>query len=72
VIGAAAAVFALLLYVPFLRELFAFAPMQAADVLLVAVVGIASVLWFEAFKLISQARRRGLEAARGKIPVSPR
>jgi Ca2+-transporting ATPase len=42
---------ALVLYVPFLQELFRFGALTAADLALCAVAGILSILWFEIFKL---------------------
>jgi Ca2+-transporting ATPase len=53
VLGGAVVFLTVLLSVPFLRELFKFAPMHAADIIWVAVAGIAGVLWFEAYKLIA-------------------
>lgn len=42
---------ALVLYVPFLQELFRFGALSFADLALCAVAGILSILWFELFKL---------------------
>jgi Ca2+-transporting ATPase len=42
---------ALVLYVPFLQDLFRFGTLSAADLCLCAVAGILSILWFEVFKL---------------------
>ena len=42
---------ALVLYVPFLQDLFRFGALTAADLALCAVAGIISILWFEIFKL---------------------
>jgi Ca2+-transporting ATPase len=55
-----------LLTVPFMRELFRFAPIHGADILLVIVAGVAGVLWFEAYKMVRAARRKGLAAAEGQ------
>ena len=63
VLSGAVGFLVLLLTVPFLRELFRFAPMHATDVLWVLVAGVAGVLWFEAYKMVRSARQRGLSAA---------
>jgi Ca2+-transporting ATPase len=60
VVGGAAAFLGLVLYVPFLRNLFRFAPLHAYDLAICLAAGAASVLWFEIMKLI----RRRLGAAR--------
>ncbi len=41
----------LVLYVPFLQELFRFGTLSFADLALCAIAGILSILWFELFKL---------------------
>jgi Ca2+-transporting ATPase len=51
VVGGAASTLALVLAVPGLRELFQFAEVRPADVLIGAAAGAASILWFELFKL---------------------
>jgi Ca2+-transporting ATPase len=56
VIGGALGFLALVLYVPFLRELFRFGAPRVSDLLLCALAGLVSVLWFEVFKVI--ARRK--------------
>jgi Ca2+-transporting ATPase len=52
VIGGVVAALALVLYVPFLRDLFGFAPLYPKDLLLCLAASLASILWLEAFKLI--------------------
>ena len=42
---------ALVLYVPFLQELFRFGALSPVDLALCAVAGILSILWFELFKV---------------------
>jgi Ca2+-transporting ATPase len=42
---------ALVLYVPFLQDLFRFGALSAADLALCIIAGILSILWFEMFKL---------------------
>lgn len=53
-------IFALILIVtvPFLRELFAFAPLTWGDWILCLVAGLASVFWFEGLKLLWGWRHR--------------
>lgn len=51
VVGGAMTAMALLLNVPFLRELFHFAPLHPVDILLSIAAGIASIVLFELLKL---------------------
>ena len=51
VVGGAAATLALVLAVPGLRALFRFAPVRPVDAAIGAAAGVASILWFELFKL---------------------
>jgi Ca2+-transporting ATPase len=51
VLGGALAFLGLVLYLPGLRELFHFAPLHADDLLLCLGAAVASVAWFEIFKL---------------------
>ncbi len=60
VVGWAAAGMGLILYVPFLRTLFHFNALHAADVALCVGAGVVSILWFELLKLWHA--RRGLPA----------
>jgi P-type Ca2+ transporter type 2C len=60
VVGGAAAGMGLILYVPFLRSLFHFNALDAADVALCVGAGVVSILWFELLKLWHA--RRGLPA----------
>ena len=48
----------LIVTVPFLRDLFAFAPLTWSDWVLCLAAGLASVFWFEGFKLLWGWRRR--------------
>jgi Ca2+-transporting ATPase len=50
VVGGTLGFLAFVLYVPVLREVFAFATLHASDVLLALVAGAAGVAWFELFK----------------------
>jgi Ca2+-transporting ATPase len=54
----------LVLYVPALRELFRFAELDLIDLGICLVAGAGSILWFEAFKLLSQlpARRTAVNS----------
>jgi Ca2+-transporting ATPase len=59
VIGGAAALLAMVLYIPFLRELFGFAILHLNDLLICLAAGFASILWFEAVKVL---RKRSMSA----------
>ena len=48
---------ALVLYVPFLQDLFSFATLHLNDLTMTLIAAIASILWFEIFKLINRASR---------------
>ncbi len=61
VIGGAAGLLGLVLYLPFLRALFRFAALRLEDLLVAVLAGLLSVLWFEALKLTGWLRP---EAAR--------
>lgn len=65
IIGGALALLALVLYVPFLRELFGFAFLHPSDLLICLAAGITSILWFEGIKVVRKlwARRRARLAA---------
>ena len=52
VIGGALAVLALVLYVPFARDLFRFARLHTIDLAICTIAGLFSVLWLEALKII--------------------
>jgi len=57
VVGGALAFLAMALYVPFLRELFSFAYLHFIDVVICFAAGIASILWFEALKILNGGNR---------------
>jgi P-type Ca2+ transporter type 2C len=59
VTGGALAVLALALYVPFLRDLFQFAPLHPIDLALCLAAALLSITWFELFKLV-RSRRAGM------------
>ncbi len=56
VLGGALLFLACVLYVPFLRDLFRFSTLHPDDLALCLGAGVASVLWFELFKLFRQRR----------------
>ena len=56
VLGGALLFLLMLFTIPFMRELFRFAPIHANDILWVLVAGVGGVLWFEAYKMIVRAR----------------
>jgi P-type Ca2+ transporter type 2C len=57
VLGGAAMLLALVLYVPFLRDLFGFAVLHLSDLLLCLAAGFAGIMWFEGVKVMSALRR---------------
>jgi Ca2+-transporting ATPase len=52
VVGGALVLLGLVLYVPWLRALFGFAPLAPLDLAVALVAGAASIGWFEALKLV--------------------
>lgn len=58
VIGAGMCFLGLVLYVPFLRELFRFAPLHPIDLVICPLAGVVSIVWFEVLKMFN-ARSRG-------------
>ena len=58
VVAGAAVLLGAVLAVPPLRSLFRFAPMSALGTGIAVLVGLGSILWFEALKLIVRFRRR--------------
>jgi len=59
VAGGATAFLAMVVYLPFLRDLFHFAPLHTLDLPICLLAGAMSVLWFEGLKML-----RGAKAAR--------
>ncbi len=57
VVGGALFFLALVIYVPFLRDLFKFSALHVSDLLVCLVAGAVSILWFEGFKIINKKRR---------------
>jgi Ca2+-transporting ATPase len=62
VIGGTLGFLAFVLYVPGLRELFAFTTLHASDVLLAFAAGAAGIMWFELFKWAKGRRLAGARA----------
>ena len=58
VTGGAVLFVGLVLYVPFLRNLFKFAELHGNDLLLCFATGILSILWFEIMKLLRRRRKK--------------
>jgi Ca2+-transporting ATPase len=56
VVGGAVAFLGLVLYVPFLRDLFRFGTLHADDLLISLGAGLAGIVWFELFKLLRRRR----------------
>ncbi len=54
VMGGALIFLGSVLYVPFLRDLFQFAPLDFLEIAIAFMAGIASILWFEGLKLFSK------------------
>lgn len=57
VVGGALVFLGLVLYVPFLRDLFLFSTLHWGDLALCLSAGAVSVLWFEVFKIIGRPRK---------------
>ena len=57
VVGGALFFLALVIYVPFLRDLFRFSTLHFFDLLICLTAGVVSILWFEGFKIINKKRR---------------
>jgi Ca2+-transporting ATPase len=54
VLGGAILMLTAVLYVPFLRNLFRFAPLHANDLVICFVLGVSAILWFELRKLFNK------------------
>jgi P-type Ca2+ transporter type 2C len=66
VLGGAVAFLGVVLYVPFLRQLFQFGPLHPVDLAVCLTAGVVSVAWFEVLKAVMAGRRARLGAgARG-------
>ncbi len=58
IIAGAAAFLAAVLYIPFLRDLFGFMVLHPSDLLICLGAGVASIVWFEAVKVVRGIWRR--------------
>ena len=56
VTGGAVVLLGLVLYVPFLRDLFRFSMLHGNDLLICLGAGLVSVLWFEVLKMVARGR----------------
>jgi Ca2+-transporting ATPase len=56
VIGGALAILAIVLYVPFARDLFRFSRLHNVDLVICLAAGVFSVMWFEALKVFGRSR----------------
>jgi Ca2+-transporting ATPase len=63
VLGGAAIFLGLVLYVPFLRNLFRFSTLHFIDLSICLAAGLVSIMWFEALKIFS-----GREKSLSRIP----
>lgn len=57
VVGGALVSLGMVIYVPFLRELFSFAYLHFIDIAICFMAGITSILWFEALKIFNNRNR---------------
>ena len=70
VVGGAAIFLALVLYVPFLRNLFRFSYMHAVDIFICAGAGVMSIIWFEGLKVFRGTGKRKTSSPSGS-PILP-
>jgi Ca2+-transporting ATPase len=61
VLGGTLVLLGLVLYIPFLRQVFHFATLHLNDLLICLFVGVFSILWFEGLKIIQQ-RKKGIQS----------
>jgi Ca2+-transporting ATPase len=59
VVGGALLFLAMVMYVPFLRELFGFAYLHFIDIAICFMAGMTSIIWFEAMKIFNGRKRCG-------------
>ncbi len=65
IVGGASATLAAVVYTPFLQSLFRFSPLSGRDAALCLAAGIASLLWFEIWKLLRGKAKNGTPPERG-------
>lgn len=63
VVGGAVVFLGLVLYIPFLRGLFRFAPLHPIDLGICLAAGVVSIMWFEGLKLIVGKRKKLLASS---------
>ncbi|MGE5333786.1 MAG: cation-translocating P-type ATPase [Nitrososphaerota archaeon] len=63
IIGGTLALLALVLYVPFLRDVFSFGYLHPTDLLICLLAGVSGIVWFEGIKIVRKWRG-GLHARR--------
>jgi Ca2+-transporting ATPase len=59
VVSGALLFLAMVIYVPFLRELFGFAYLHFIDIAICFMAGMTSIIWFEAMKIFNRRKRCG-------------
>ena len=56
VLGGAVIFLAIVLYVPYMKDLFHFSTLHSIDLVICLITGIISILWFEGFKILKKGR----------------
>ena len=64
VLAGASGFLGLVLYVPFLQDMFHFSGLSPLDLLICLAVGVVSILWFEGFKMVNARRTEAAEGSR--------
>jgi Ca2+-transporting ATPase len=62
VVGGALAFLGIVLYLPFLRQLFHFSKLHPFDLIICLTAGAVSILWFEVFKMLGRQGRSASES----------
>ena len=70
VIGGTALFLVVVMGAPFAQNMFHFAPLHAGDLALSLAAGVASVLWFEAYKLIRGKCARFADGAKSTVQAA--
>jgi Ca2+-transporting ATPase len=71
VLGGGAALLALVLSMPLLRDLFRFSKLDAGDVAISVAAGLASILWFEVFKMLRRRKSLAFGARQSGVKPDP-
>jgi Ca2+-transporting ATPase len=61
VLGGAVIFLAIVLYVPYVKDLFHFSTLHVIDLVICLIAGIISILWFEGFKILKKRRSFALQ-----------